>query len=208
MKRIQSVTLLTLILAVQLAAQQATVREEKQVIKTYPFSGPEPVAGPAGRAGSAEANLSIFLVRRAHRHGGRPDLESGADGEPVHRGVRPAGRGRKADRRRREEHPQGIHLLQPRAQVPQHLHARAVDFGRNRSQFRHHRPRALHGHARGLPGPQEPRRQRELHRGHHGSALAHRVAGGIHGFRPTRPTSRPARSGTTRSLSTSPTTCG
>src|SRR5208337_1656256 len=45
MKRI-SITLLLLLsaFAVGLWGQMAEVREEKQVIKTYPFSGPDPVA--------------------------------------------------------------------------------------------------------------------------------------------------------------------
>lgn len=44
--------LILCVLAPVLRGQQASVREEKQVIKTYPFSGPDPVAVRGGRAAS------------------------------------------------------------------------------------------------------------------------------------------------------------
>ncbi len=42
MKKRHFILLALIVFAVNLAAQQATVREEEQVIKTYPFSGPNP----------------------------------------------------------------------------------------------------------------------------------------------------------------------
>ena len=53
MKRYLALLPLCLGLAIWLPAQQATIQEEKQVIKTYPFSDPEPVAAdPIRREGT------------------------------------------------------------------------------------------------------------------------------------------------------------
>ena len=60
MKRISLTLLLLLsVLAVSLLGHSADIREEKQVIKTYPFSGPDPVAVRA-QEDSVRKSIHIF----------------------------------------------------------------------------------------------------------------------------------------------------
>ncbi|MGO8734745.1 MAG: DUF5107 domain-containing protein [Terriglobia bacterium] len=60
MKRYFALLPLFLGLAVCLPAQQATIQEEKQVIKTYPFSDPEPVAVDPIRRGAGQEIYPYF----------------------------------------------------------------------------------------------------------------------------------------------------
>ena len=88
MKRILAAVPLMLALSVCLFCQQATVQEEKQVFKTYPFSGPDPapIMTRSSMWGQRPAALSLLLFRQPQLHRRRPELERGPAGEPLHPG--------------------------------------------------------------------------------------------------------------------------
>jgi hypothetical protein len=94
MKRYFALLPLFLGLAVCLPAQQATIQEEKQVIKTYPFSDPEPVAVDPIRRGAGQEIYPYFSFEDESLTG----VDQTWNGKPVHPGVHPPRGGREADR--------------------------------------------------------------------------------------------------------------
>ena len=59
-RRYSATALALLVCAGCLAGQQATIREEKRVIKTYPFSGPNPSPTRPGRQGVQQRIYPYF----------------------------------------------------------------------------------------------------------------------------------------------------
>ena len=103
-------------------------------------------------------------------------MGDGRNGERLHQTVDHARCGGQDMGCRRQADRTRIHLLQPCGEVSRRGNARAVDFGRNRDEFRHHRPLAVVLGPGRLRNCGKCRRQRQLHGWRNRPCIGHRLA--------------------------------
>jgi hypothetical protein len=175
----RSIPILVLVVCIQsLIGQQATVREEKQVIKTYPFRGPNP--SPTRPSGQR-------VQQRIYPYFSFDELTSkGVDqtwnvvrleNPYVEAFVLPAVGGKLMGAVEKSTNKAFIyynHVLKFR-----NIAMRTLDVWRHRVEFRNYRPCSVYCEPCGLPGPQESGRKCELLCGDNGPAVSDRVEGRV-----------------------------
>ena len=179
-RRISAAVPVLLVFAGCLGGQQATIREEKQVIKTYPFSGPDPSPTQSGGGGIGQRIYPYFSFDELSSTGAGQTWNVVRMENPyIEAFVLPAEGGKLIGAVEKGTGKAFIyynHVLKFR-----NISMRGPwTSGGIEAELRDHGSRPIDGEPGGLPHPQEPGRKRELLRGQHGSAVPHRVESPVH----------------------------